>query len=54
MSFRDNMEFCVIVYRKIEKYLREGKGCSMALFCFPFLKNSRFMPSGEKQKIFMV
>ncbi len=48
------MEFCVIIYRKIEKYLREGKGCSMALFCFLPLKNSRFVPLGEKQKIFMV
>ncbi len=54
MSFRDSLEFCVIVYRKIEKYLQEEKGCAMALFCFPFPENSRFVPSGEKQKIFMV
>ena len=32
----------------------ERKGWMTALFCFSFLKNSRFVPSGEKQKIFMV
>ena len=26
------------------------KGCAMALFCFPFPKNSRFVPSGENRK----
>ena len=31
-SFRDSLEFCVIICRKIEKYLREGKGC----FSSPF------------------
>ena len=37
-----------------EKMTMQEKGYSMALFCFSFLKNSRFVPSGEKQKIFMV
>ena len=32
MSFRDNMGFCVIVYRKIEKWQREEKAC----FSSPF------------------
>ena len=37
---------------KIEWIDDRKKGCLTALFCFPFPKNSRFMPSGKRQKNF--
>ena len=54
------MAFCAVFYKADWKQCIFFSGLNYsllfltALFCFPLLKNSHFVLSGEKQKIFMV
>ena len=54
------MAFCAVLYKADWKQCIFFSGLNYsllfltALFCFPLLKNSHFVLSGEKQKIFMV